>query len=214
MINGNLCDQHRRLKQTQGFTIVELLVVIVVIAILATITIVSYTGIQVRAHNIRTIALVRQYVDGLQQYAALYGSYPTQAEPSVCLGVGYRDRDGDGVGDCGALDQVSKEDSVFNSNLRLVLNQLPVVNDKEFITPWSQVGTVGATLTKWTDFKVDGQAKPYFITYGLASGNVNCGISGVVGGTMPNMTSNPPGGFTWSDGNSTTCVLSLPSPNE
>lgn len=36
---------------TRGFTIVELLIVVVVIAILATITIVSYNGIQNRAHD-------------------------------------------------------------------------------------------------------------------------------------------------------------------
>ena len=35
----------------QGFTIVELLIVIVVIAILAAITIVAYTGIQNRAYD-------------------------------------------------------------------------------------------------------------------------------------------------------------------
>ena len=34
-----------------GFTIVELLIVIVVIAILAAITIVAYTGVQNRAHD-------------------------------------------------------------------------------------------------------------------------------------------------------------------
>ncbi len=38
-------------KQTRGFTIVELLIVIVVIAILAAITIVSYNGIQNRAYD-------------------------------------------------------------------------------------------------------------------------------------------------------------------
>lgn len=37
-------------KQTDGFTIVELLVVIVVIGILASITIVSYSGIRERAN--------------------------------------------------------------------------------------------------------------------------------------------------------------------
>ncbi len=38
-------------KQKQGFTIVELLIVIIVIGILAAITVVAYNGIQARAHN-------------------------------------------------------------------------------------------------------------------------------------------------------------------
>jgi len=38
-------------KKAYGFTIVELLIVIVVIGILAAITIVAYTGIQNRAHD-------------------------------------------------------------------------------------------------------------------------------------------------------------------
>lgn len=47
---------HRR----EGFTIVELLIVIVVIAILAAISIVSYTGIQQRANNTVTIEATGQ----------------------------------------------------------------------------------------------------------------------------------------------------------
>lgn len=39
----------RAFTKSSGFTIVELLIVIVVIAILATISVVAYTGIQSRA---------------------------------------------------------------------------------------------------------------------------------------------------------------------
>ena len=42
-------------QKQSGFTIVELLIVIVVIGILAAITIVAYNGIQTRAENAKTI---------------------------------------------------------------------------------------------------------------------------------------------------------------
>jgi type IV pilus assembly protein PilA len=45
-----------------GFTIVELLVVVVVISILASISVVAYQGVQKRAYNDRVISAVNIYV--------------------------------------------------------------------------------------------------------------------------------------------------------
>ena len=65
----------RNLKK--GFTIVELLVVIVVIGILAAITIVSYNGITNRANNTKGIAAAKAVQDFVNAYYAEKGSYPT-----------------------------------------------------------------------------------------------------------------------------------------
>ena len=56
-------------KQT-GFTIVELLIVIVVIAILAAITIVAYTGIQERARDSQRLSDIKAIEKALRLYAA------------------------------------------------------------------------------------------------------------------------------------------------
>lgn len=73
----------------KGFTIVELLIVIVVIAILAAISIVAYNGIQTRAENNKTISAVSQYTKSLRLFKEDSGSYPLTA-PSVftykCIG--------------------------------------------------------------------------------------------------------------------------------
>jgi len=65
------------LSTQQGFTIVELLIVVVVIAILAAITIVSYTGIQNRAKTSALQNTVKQASTKLQTYSVQNSdSYP------------------------------------------------------------------------------------------------------------------------------------------
>jgi prepilin-type N-terminal cleavage/methylation domain-containing protein len=73
-------------KNTSGFTIVELLIVIVVIAILATISIVAYTGIQRRANNTKTVSAVTTYIKALNMYKVDNGQHPPV---SSCLGSQY-----------------------------------------------------------------------------------------------------------------------------
>jgi prepilin-type N-terminal cleavage/methylation domain-containing protein len=70
------------LKQKQsGFTIVELLIVIVVIAILATITIVAYNGVSNRAKASAAQSLVSQAVRKVMAYAVdNAGDYPETLE--------------------------------------------------------------------------------------------------------------------------------------
>lgn len=63
-------------KKQSGFTIVELLIVIVVIAILAAVTIVAYNGIQNQAKNQQTISAVRSYYTALSSYAVKNNTLP------------------------------------------------------------------------------------------------------------------------------------------
>lgn len=70
-----------------GFTIVELLIVIVVIAILAAITIVTYNGIQQRARDQKMVAAATQVYKAISAYIIDKGEYPT-VSPS-CVGTGY-----------------------------------------------------------------------------------------------------------------------------
>jgi len=69
-------------KTTSGFTIVELLIVIVVIAILAAISIVAYNGIQERSRAAAIVARAEAYIKGIKLWAADTGSYPT---PGSCI---------------------------------------------------------------------------------------------------------------------------------
>lgn len=60
----------------RGFTIVELLIVIVVIGILAAIAIVSYRGIQSRAYDAAIRSDLRNIYQLLEEYKINTGSYP------------------------------------------------------------------------------------------------------------------------------------------
>ena len=63
-------------SNSRGFTIVELLIVIVVIAILAAISIVAYNGIQARAHDAAIRSDFRNIRNKLEVYKVDNGTYP------------------------------------------------------------------------------------------------------------------------------------------
>lgn len=75
------------LKNQPGFTIVELLIVVVVIAILAAITIVAYNGIQNRAKISNVQSTASQVTKKLSTYAITNGElYPTVANFTTATG--------------------------------------------------------------------------------------------------------------------------------
>src|SRR3990167_10979045 len=66
-------------KRQQGFTIVELLIVIVVIGILAALVITTFTGIQQKARNTERQTDVKALHGQVEAYYAQNGKYPTLA---------------------------------------------------------------------------------------------------------------------------------------
>lgn len=72
----NRCMIGCRAQKQTGFTVVELLIVIVVIAILATISIVAYNGIQNRANDTAVQADIRSFASKVMEFHAINGRYP------------------------------------------------------------------------------------------------------------------------------------------
>lgn len=68
-----------RWAKQRGFTIVELLIVIVVIGILAAITIVAFTGVQNRAHDTAVQNDLSNLAKQVRAYHAIEGRYPSQS---------------------------------------------------------------------------------------------------------------------------------------
>ena len=129
-----------RKKQT-GFTIVELLIVIVVIGILAAITIVAFNGVRDRAANNKTTAAANTWVKGLKLYKTDNGRWPNGW---VCLGENYlygvSGTDTSGIAQCRQTNSTGYLVSAsFNNQLKPYLNnQLP---EPSFATVVSTDGT-------------------------------------------------------------------------
>lgn len=77
-----------RLKNAglRGFTIVELLIVVVVIAILSSITVMGYSGITNKADTSQVASSVQEWTTVLNIYKSTTGSYPKGNLDYVCLG--------------------------------------------------------------------------------------------------------------------------------
>ncbi|OYW84566.1 hypothetical protein B7Z17_03875, partial [Candidatus Saccharibacteria bacterium 32-49-10] len=61
-----------------GFTVVELLVVIVIVALLAMATVVSYRGVQDRSKDSIRVQDAAMIVRALELYNARYGNFPNE----------------------------------------------------------------------------------------------------------------------------------------
>lgn len=68
----------RALASRHGFTIVELLIVVVVVAILAAITVVAFNGVQQRSRESRIVAQLSQGRKNMELYRVEYGKWPFQ----------------------------------------------------------------------------------------------------------------------------------------
>lgn len=84
-------------RQHTGFTIVELLIVIVIIAILAAITIVAYNGIQQRARDSARKQDLATLAKAIKLYQVDVGNY-AQANCGNGTGTGWLHSDYDGAG--------------------------------------------------------------------------------------------------------------------
>jgi prepilin-type N-terminal cleavage/methylation domain-containing protein len=219
------------MQRAKGFTIVELLIVIVVIGILAAVVIVAYNGIQVKAVTARTVQQGSSYNQALLAYKSVNNSYPPLQpnEGGACLGTGYKDRDGDGVGDCGESAYPLTIDPTFNNALKTILASLPIVNDATIPMPYQTSTWVGMSYHYYPPnpsdsnpqnrlgFTVNGASNPNYIMYVVNGSNTNCSLSTLVvpddsQSGWPKMKSPPSGqNYSWSDGKTTACVGALPN---
>ena len=163
----------------RGFTIVELLIVIVVIAILATITIVSYNGIQARAEHTKFLAAVDAYEKALRMYELeTGGNHGTPGGPAhaVCLGV-YPAAGPMAEGVCAQINGVTfidyGDDGGYSLNDELKRYMEPVANVGNEIS-FESLGTPIAVRGVYATWRTDANHGYWTIVY-MAKSSSLCG---------------------------------------
>ena len=189
-----------------GFTIVELLIVIVVIGILAAITIVAFNGIQDRARNTKTENAIAQYSKALITYATIHGQYPAGSVNSPCLGLA----SDYGANNCwGGTVDVS-----FNTTLEDHLGSgLPQI-DTECQMMYGGCRR-GAHLHKASTVPLDSQPHSWYIGYMLRGSGVPCTAARQAGGSWSSALSTPNSHqYIETHSGTTLCRVILPNPAE
>jgi len=178
-----------RWTKQKGFTIVELLIVIVVIGILAAITIVAFNGISTRAENTKTVTGVGSYYKAIQAYGINTGAYPVAGYPclgplgTTCANTTDSSSACFGAGAAGA-------NSAFDTAIKTVLSTAPSLSSQTMECNGKQYG--GAYYSS------NAQGTTATITYFL-KGNQPCVKIAGASLSGPNV-----------DGGATQCTVALP----
>jgi len=205
-----------RRNNKSGFTIVELLIVIVVIAILAAISIVAYNGIQQRANNAQRIAAAQQWIKDIKAYVSTNGSYPSSQAQMYCIGTSNpTDLDANPDVDCGLSNNVkhdSAQTTIFNQGISTI-STLPNFPGKA--VDFGTFKAAGMLYRSYDTFDPTGKniANYPTLTFALEGANQDCGVGPLAtsfsGGDFAQAT----GKYSLSQGNGTGCRVMLVDPS-
>ncbi len=187
-------------RSISGFTIVELLIVLIVIAILAAMTIVAYNGVQQRANNASVVDAASKSLRMIQAYITTRSEYPyTSVNPTswLCITISSGCAWSSGV-------PVS---ATFNSNMSTI-GSLPLSVP---VTGADRYGVIYYWKGSWV--LSSGESRPVILIYWLQGTNQQCGLPGVITESGDTLIPSTNGYTVGSDNGKTRCEVSIPGPN-
>lgn len=209
-------------RQNRGFTIIELLIVIVVIAILATIVVIAFNGVQQRARNTARIASAEKVEKLFAAYSAINGvdTLKSTLQPPAggnyaevyCVGSGYEDIDSTAAVGCyGSSSASAGSSATLDSLLSSMGGNLdtgyPKIDMLGLLSSAPAITFYGPdTLTR-----ING-SKPFIsMIYFLEGTNADCRLANVIVKQSANTGTTPAGATNSGAGpnNSTTCIINL-----
>ncbi len=119
----HLAGKTKKSKLSAGFTIVELLIVIVVIGILAALVVVTYNGIQQKARDTERKTDIKAIHGQLEAYQAQNGKYPTLANMNDSAANGFRATNMKG------LDAAAIQDPKWSATSACPANAVPILQN-------------------------------------------------------------------------------------
>lgn len=173
----------------KGFTLVELLIVIVVIGILASITVVAYNGVTVQARNAARLATTKQANQAVRLAIEVYSVSAVHASLNhsddwgrACVGIGHPNLDNDGanIPDCGRYlnDPAYVSESTAFNNLLRDAGMLPNMQTYQVVKASYGDVVAGPFLE---DMVIDGTDR-LVLEYNLEGDAKDCSLSPLVYG--------------------------------
>lgn len=204
-------------KKPYGFTIVELLIVIVVIGILAALVISTFSNVQRRARNQAKIAAASELVKTINAYTISTGQLPPGIP--MCLPTGNEDVNGDGLGDCA---DVTDAASVFRSEkaaTNTALQNAKITNlyfPNDVLSASDGKKFRGIEITYGSSNRgMNGVLQPYFLYFKIEGMNEDCSSPysvGTVSNPDPLYMMVPAKNYSYSNG-LTYCAFTIKHPN-